>query len=83
MDKDFIAKYLRSTKRKTGKKVIRMETLQEREIKGLERYRLTQKQREAWKRACGRLTGLIPHGNDGETLSEYIVRKRAEEKQSR
>jgi hypothetical protein len=42
-------------------------------------YRITDEQREAWKRASGRLTGLIPHGRDGETLSEYITRKRWEE----
>jgi hypothetical protein len=43
-------------------------------------YRISEPQREAWKRASGRLTGLIPHGTDGETLSEYIARKRREEK---
>jgi hypothetical protein len=41
-------------------------------------YRISESQREAWKRANGRLTGLIPHGDDGETLSEYIARKRRE-----
>lgn len=43
-----------------------------------DRYRTSEPQREAWKRASGRLTGLIPHGDDGETLSEYIARKRRE-----
>jgi hypothetical protein len=43
-------------------------------------YHITDEQREAWKRAVGRLTGKIPHGEDGETLSEYISRKRDEER---
>lgn len=46
----------------------------------MEGYRLSQNKRDAWKRASGRLTGVIPHGQDGETLSEYISRKGLEEK---
>ena len=46
----------------------------------IDRYKLSEGKREAWKRASGRLTGLIPHGQDGETLSDYITRKRHEGK---
>jgi hypothetical protein len=70
------------SKRTRRRKVIHLASVMTRETSmgPIERYRLSQKQRESWKRTSGCLTGKIPHGLDGETLSDYITRKRQEEK---
>lgn len=47
--------------------------------KDLESYRTSEKAKEAWKKSIGSLTDVIPHGEDGESLTEYIERKRKEE----
>jgi len=77
------AKHYDEGKDPRKKKVIRMASPIDTHVhtEPIERYRIRHSEIEAWKRTSGLLTGKIPYGDDGETLSEYIHRKRAEERE--
>lgn len=61
------------------KKGTDMEAVKTKYGEPIERYRISDEQKAAWRSVMGCLTRKIPHGSDGETLSEYISRKRHEE----
>lgn len=42
--------------------------------------RMSDEARQGWKMTAGVLTDEVPHGVDGETVSDYISRMRYEEK---
>ncbi|QQE77752.1 hypothetical protein [Alicyclobacillus sp. SO9] len=44
------------------------------------KHKITEEARKAWIRTSGSLKGKVPHGDDDESVSEYITRKREEER---
>jgi hypothetical protein len=63
-------------KKKMKKKAI---SSLDRALLDMQAMRNGEKEKRAWKKTKGSLTGLVLYGEDGETLSEYISRKRYEE----
>lgn len=77
MDKDQTKKY--NNGNSSNEEVDEMKTL-EMPKANLEKYRMSEAAKEAWKKTAGSLTGKIPYGENGESLTDYISRKRDEER---